>query len=46
VHHSEATAQAGAELLADNVEDRFRAMEKQEEIDRLLEEIKSKRKVG
>jgi phage shock protein A len=46
VHHSEAAAKAGAELLADNVEDRFRAMEKQEEIDRLLEEIKSKRKAG
>ena len=46
VHHSEAAAQAGAELLADNVEDRFRAMEKQQEIDRLLEEIKSKRKAG
>jgi phage shock protein A len=46
VGHSEAAAQAKAELLADNVEDRFRAMEKQEEIDRLLEEIKSKRKAG
>jgi phage shock protein A len=46
VHHSEAAAQAKSELLADNVEDRFRAMEKQEEIDRLLEEIKSKRKAG
>jgi hypothetical protein len=46
VHHSEAAAQAKSELLADNVEDRFQAMEKQEEIDRLLEEIKSKRKAG
>ena len=46
VHHSEAASQAKSELLADNVEDRFRAMEKQEEIDRLLEEIKSKRKAG
>ncbi len=46
VHHSEAAAQAKSELLADNVEDRFRAMEKQEEIERLLEEIKSKRKAG
>jgi phage shock protein A len=43
VQHSEATAQAQSELLADNVEDRFAAMEKEREIDRLLNEIKSKR---
>jgi len=46
VRHSEATAQAKSALAADNVEDRFAALEKQDEIDRLLEEIKSKRKVG
>jgi len=46
VRHSEATAQAKSELVADNVEDRFAALEKQDEIDRLLEEIKSKRKAG
>lgn len=46
VRHSEAAAQAKSELAADNVEERFAAMEKQEEIDRLLEEIKSKRKAG
>ncbi|HEY1239274.1 MAG TPA: PspA/IM30 family protein [Bryobacteraceae bacterium] len=46
VRHSEAAAQAKSELVADNVEERFAAMEKQEEIDRLLEEIKSKRKAG
>jgi phage shock protein A len=46
VRHTEATAQAKAELLADNVEDQFAAMEKQEEIDRLLNELKAKRKVG
>lgn len=46
VRHSEAAAQASSELAADNVEERFAAMEKQEEIDRLLEEIKSKRKAG
>ena len=46
VRHSEAAAQASTELAADNVEERFAAMEKQEEIDRLLEEIKSKRKAG
>jgi len=46
VRHSEATAQAKSELVADNVEDRFAALEKQDEIDGLLEEIKSKRKAG
>jgi phage shock protein A len=46
VRHTEATAQAKADLLADNVEDRFAAMEKQEEIDRLLADLKSKRKAG
>src|SRR5690349_4328389 len=43
VQHSEATAQAHAELLADDVEDRFAAIEKEREIDRLLAEIKSKK---
>jgi phage shock protein A len=46
VQHTEAATQAKSELLADNVEDKFAAMEKQDEIDRLLGEIKSKRKVG
>jgi len=44
VRHSEATAQAKAGLVADDVDDKFAHMEKQEEIDRLLNEIKSKRK--
>jgi phage shock protein A len=43
VQHTEATAQAKSELLADDVEDRFAAMEKEKEIDRLLAEIKAKR---
>ena len=43
VQHSEATAQATAELLADDVDDRFAAMEKEREIDRLLAELKSRR---
>ena len=46
VRHSEAAAQAKAELAADDVEDRFAALEKQDEIDRLLEEIKARRKAG
>ena len=41
--HTEAATQAKSELLADNVDDRFAAMEKEDEIDRLLAEIKSKR---
>ena len=46
VHHSEATAQARSELLSNDVEDRFASLEKQVEIARLLEELKSKRKEG
>ncbi|MGD0497681.1 MAG: PspA/IM30 family protein [Bryobacteraceae bacterium] len=46
VRHSEAAAQARSELLANDVEDRFASLEKQEEIDRLLNELKSKRKAG
>ena len=43
VQHHEATAQAHAELVSDDVNDKFAAMEKQEEIDRLLNDLKSKR---
>ena len=46
VVHTEAAAQANADLLADDVDDRFAAMEKQEKIDQVLEEIKSKRSAG
>jgi len=46
VQHSESAAQAKAELVSDDVDDRFAAMEKEGEIDRLLAEIKSKRKAG
>jgi phage shock protein A len=46
VHHTEATAQATADLMADDVEDKFAALEKQDEINRLLEELKAKRKAG
>jgi phage shock protein A len=46
VQHSEATAQAKADLTGDDVNEKFAAMEKQEEIERLLNEIKSKRKAG
>jgi phage shock protein A len=46
VQHTESATQAKSELLADDVEDRFAQMEKQEEIDRLLADIKAKRKAG
>jgi phage shock protein A len=44
VQHTESTAQAQAELLSDDVEGKFAAMEKSDEIDRLLADLKSKRK--
>jgi phage shock protein A len=44
VRHTEAAAQAVAEMAADDVNDRFAAMEKEQEIDRLLNELKSKRR--
>jgi phage shock protein A len=43
VQHSEAVSQATAELMADDVDDRFAAMEKEELIDKLLADLKSKR---
>jgi phage shock protein A len=46
VRHTEAAAQANADLVADNVDDRFAAMEKEGEIDRLLADIKSRRNAG
>jgi phage shock protein A len=45
VRNHEATAQAHAELVGDDVNAQFAAMEKQEEIDRLLNDLKSKRNV-
>jgi len=46
VQHTEATAQATSELVADNVEDQFAAMEKADEVNRLLADLKNKRKAG
>jgi phage shock protein A len=46
VQHSEATAQAVTELVTDDVNDQFAAMEKEQEIDKLLQDLKSKRKAG
>ncbi len=46
VQHGEAVAQAHGELLSDDLEGRFASIEMQIEIDRLLEELKAKRKAG
>jgi len=46
VQQTEAVAQATSELVGDDVEERFAAMEKQGEVDRLLEELKAKRRAG
>jgi phage shock protein A len=43
VHHTEAAAQATASLLAYDLEDRFAALEKEREIERLLTELKARR---
>jgi phage shock protein A len=46
VSRTEATAAATAELAGDDVEEQFAALEKRTEVDRLLDELKSKRKAG
>jgi phage shock protein A len=43
VAYAEATSQAKAEMVADNVEDRLAALEKQDRIELLLAELKTKR---
>ena len=43
VAHSEAIGQAKAEISADNVEDRLAALEKEDRIEQLLAELKTKR---
>jgi len=43
VMHSEAVSQAKSELAVDNVEDRLAALEKEDQIDKLLAEIKARR---
>ena len=46
VARAEAVSQAQSEMVADNIEDRFAKLEKEDEIERLLAEIKSRRKVS
>jgi len=43
VQRNEALSQAKAELTADTVEDQLASLEKQDEVDKLLAELKSKR---
>ena len=45
VAHSEAMSQAKSEIAADNIEDRLAALEKQDRIEQLLAELKTKRGV-
>ena len=46
VQRSEALSQAKAELTADGMEDRLASLEKQDEVERLLAELKAKRGVA
>ena len=46
VAHDEAVAQARTELSTDSIDDRFASMEKEEAIDKLLAEIKSRKAAG
>jgi phage shock protein A len=43
VAHSEAMSQAKSEIAADNVDDRFAALEKEDRIEQLLAELKTRR---
>ncbi len=43
VAHSEAVSQAKSEIASDNIEDRLAALEKQDRIEQLLTELKTKR---
>ena len=43
VAYSDATAQAKSEIAADNMEDRLAALEKEDRIEQLLVELKTKR---
>jgi phage shock protein A len=46
VARDEAVAQAKTEMITDSIDDRFAAMEKEEAIDKLLADIKSRRAAG
>lgn len=46
VMHSEAVSQAKAELISEDLDDRMAALEKEDHIDRLLTEIKERRRLS
>ena len=46
VMHSEATSQAKSELAANDVEDRLAALEKEDQLDKLLADLKTRRGVS
>lgn len=46
VERTEAFGQAKAEMMAESLEDRFATLEKQEQIEKMLAELKSKRQSG
>jgi phage shock protein A len=46
VAHGEAVGQAKMEMVVDDIDDRFAQLEKEDDIERLLSEIKSKRAAG
>jgi len=46
VQRNEALSQAKAELTSDSVEDQLASLEKQDEVERLLAEIKQKRSLA
>jgi phage shock protein A len=46
VHSQEAMGQALAEMASDNVEEKLASLDKDDEIERLLKDIKSKRGVA
>ena len=45
VTHSEAMSRAKAELMGDNVDNKFASMEKEDQINRLLSELKARRRL-
>ncbi len=46
VQHAEAVSQAKSELTVDSVEDRLAALEKDDAIDKLLAEIKARKRAS
>jgi hypothetical protein len=43
VHHAEAVSHAKSGMIGDSLEDKFAELEKEQEIERMLNELKSRR---